>query len=94
MVGTQRLDTSKFTTDLTQGHYCTLTYDGTLVRSYLDGVQIDELELPGFMFGKNGLYTVPGTIENALYSDVRVFPEVLTSEQIVELTKIFNPALA
>lgn len=94
MNGTQRLDTSKFTTDLTQGHYCTLTYDGTLVRSYLDGVQIDELELPGFMFGENGLYTVPGTIENALYADVRVFPEVLTSEQIVELTKIFNPALA
>lgn len=94
MDGTLRNDTTKCTTDTTQGHYCTMTYDGTLVRSYLDGVLIDELELPGFMFGEDGIWTVPGTTTNGLYADVRIFPEVLTPEQVMNLTKVFNPQLA
>ena len=94
MDGTQRLDTTKYTTDLTQGHYCTLTYDGTTVRSYLDGVQIDELELQGFTFGEDGIWTTPNTYDNGLYGDVRIYPEVLTQDQIKALTKVLDPVLA
>lgn len=91
MDGTQRLDTSKCTRDMTRGHYCTLTYDGQLVRSYLDGVQIDELELPGFMFGEDGIWTVPNTRTNGLYGDVRVYPSCFTPKQVMALTTILDP---
>lgn len=92
MDGTQRLDSSKFTRDMTQGHYCTLTYDGTTVLSYLDGVLIDSLELPGFTFGEDGIWT--NSDDNGLYADVRIYSECLNASQVVELTKVLDPVIS
>ena len=89
--GVLQNDTSKCTTDTSQGHYCTLTYDGTTVRSYLDGELIEELELSGFTFGENAVYTAPYASTNLMFADVRIYPSCLTAAQVLALTKVLDP---
>lgn len=77
-----------------QWHMLTLTYDGTVIRRYLDGQEItgSSTTITGTLSGGNKLLTIGhyGTDstygnKNSFMSDVRLYATALTGEEIEQL---------
>ena len=93
-IGGTRYVTNSTLTNLLDGkwHMITETYDGTIIRRYIDGVQENTTSVTGtlngtsqsFYFGKYGTNNSYGCREMYL-SDARVYTTALSPEDVLEL---------
>lgn len=90
--GTRYIDNCT-STNLTDGnwHHCVMTYDGTIIKRYVDGVMEKSTSITGtlntsqqFIFGHYGTNTGYACKE-AYISDARLYTTALTEEQVLDL---------